>query len=227
MIQAIPFETACNLAWILAWLVHRIDHRHRRVADENLRHAFAEGLTDAQRERLVADVYCHFCRLLIEMIHLPRRLHINNWQRFVRLRDGPQLVDCLLSDRPLLIVTGHFGNWEMAECSGCSVPCADAIARPLDNPYLDDFLHRFRERTGQKMLAKHGDFNQTESILSAGARMGTLADQDAGRAVVFVEFFGRPASTHKAMALMALEHRADDRGRAGVHLEARCSITSR
>ena len=209
MIQAIPFETACNLAWILAWLVHRIDHRHRRVADENLRHAFAEGLTDAQRERLVADVYCHFCRLLIEMIHLPRRLHINNWQRFVRLRDGPQLVDCLLSDRPLLIVTGHFGNWEMAGYTlGLLGFRSYAVARPLDNPYLDDFLHHFRERTGQKILSKKGDFDQMQRILSERGVMGTLADQDAGQRGLFVDFFGRPASTHKAIALLALEHRA-------------------
>ena len=37
--------------------------------------------------------------------------------------------------------------------------------------------------------------------------MATLADQDAGERGLFVDFFGRPASTHKAIALLALEHR--------------------
>ena len=32
-----------------------------------------------------------------------------------------------------------------------------------------------------------------------------LADQDAGPRGLFVDFFGRPASTHKAVALMAME----------------------
>src|SRR5208282_1063422 len=80
-----------------------------------------------------------------------------------------------------------------------------AVARPLDNPYLEDFLRRFRERTGQKLLAKRGDFEQMQTILGKGGVLATLADQDAGQRGLFVDFFGRPASTHKAMALLALE----------------------
>src|SRR6266849_2238608 len=117
VIQSLSFETSCRLADFLAWLVHRIDRRHRSVADENLRYAFAasgasfELATTAQRERIIRNTYRHFCRLLIEIIHLPRRLHIHNWRRYLELKDGQQLVRGLLSDRPLLIVTGHFGNW--------------------------------------------------------------------------------------------------------------------
>jgi KDO2-lipid IV(A) lauroyltransferase len=36
--------------------------------------------------------------------------------------------------------------------------------------------------------------------------LATLGDQDAGPKGLFVDFFGRPASTHKAVALLALEH---------------------
>src|SRR5208282_4553765 len=81
-----------------------------------------------------------------------------------------------------------------------------AVARPLDNPYLEDFLRRFRERTGQKLLAKRGDFEQMQTILGKGGIIATLGDQDAGQRGLFVDFFGRPASTHKAMAVLALEY---------------------
>src|SRR5262249_32861073 len=81
-----------------------------------------------------------------------------------------------------------------------------AVARPLDNPYLDDFLRRFREKTGQRVLAKKGDFDQITELLKSGGVLATLADQDAGQRGLFVEFFGRPASTHKAIALMAIEY---------------------
>src|SRR5262249_1640286 len=76
----------------------------------------------------------------------------------------------------------------------------------LDNPYLDRFLLSFRERTGQQILAKHGDFDQIQALLAGSGAIATLADQDAGQRGVFVDFFGRPASTHKAVALLALEY---------------------
>ena len=81
LIQSLPFEVACKLAESLAWVIYRIDGRHRRVADDNLRHAFGDALTDKQRDKLIREVYRHFCRLLIEIIHLPRRLQIHNWRR--------------------------------------------------------------------------------------------------------------------------------------------------
>src|SRR5439155_3136133 len=189
-------------------VIYRIDGRHRSVADDNLRHAFGDALTDKQRDKLIREVYRHFCRLLIEIIHLPRRLQIHNWRRHLELRDPKQLVDCLLCDRPLLLVTGHFGNWEMAGYMlGLLGFKTYAVARPLDNARLDDFLRRFRQRTGQKILAKKGDFLEMNRILAEGGILATLADQDAGQRGLFVDFFGRPASTHKAIALLALDHR--------------------
>src|SRR3712207_8551965 len=53
-----------------------------------------------------------------------------------------------------------------------------AIARPLDNPHLDRFFRSFRERTGQRILAKQGDFDDIERVLREGGVLATLADQD-------------------------------------------------
>jgi KDO2-lipid IV(A) lauroyltransferase len=155
-------------------------------------------------------VYRHFCTLLIEIIHLPRKMHPTTWRRYFDLDNerGRILVDCLLSPRPVMLVTGHFGNWEMGGFAlGLFGFRGYAIARPLDNRYLDEYLRRFRESTGQKVLAKQGDFDQIQNVLAEGGVLETLADQDAGPRGLFVDFFGRPASTHKAVALLSLEHR--------------------
>jgi KDO2-lipid IV(A) lauroyltransferase len=207
LVQALPFVVSTMIADILAWLAHRVDRRHRQVARENLQQAFPGCHQPAERNRLVLQVYRHFCGMLIEIIHLPRRLNASNCLRFLEVPRIRYLLDNLLSGRPVLFVTGHFGNWEMTSyVMGLLGFQAHAVARPLDNRFLDDFLRRFREKTGQKLLAKHGDFEKMQSLLDQAALLGALADQDAGRRGLFVDFFGRPASTHKALALLALQY---------------------
>ena len=207
VVQALSFEIACRLALALAWLVYKVDKRHRQVATENLKIAFPGQYTDAQIDRMVRGVYQHFCTMLIEIMHMPRRYHLHNYKKSAIVREPERLAEAYLTGRPVLFVTGHLGNWEMAGYQlGLAGFHSHAIARPLDNPYLDDFLRSFRERTGQKLLAKHGDFANMEKLLKEGGIIATLADQDAGQRGLFVDFFGKPASTHKAVALLALEH---------------------
>jgi KDO2-lipid IV(A) lauroyltransferase len=206
IIQMLSYSAARQFADWLAWLAYYVDRRHRLVADDNLRHAFPD-LSAAQRDRQVRAVYRHFCMLLMEIIHIPRKLHPCNWRQYLDLSSGRQLVDALLSGRAVWLVTGHFGNWEMGGyVLGLLGFRTHAIARVLDNRYLDDFLRTFRERTGQKLLAKDGDFPQIEAQLSGQGVVATLGDQDAGAKGHFVDFFSRPASTHRAIALLALRY---------------------
>jgi KDO2-lipid IV(A) lauroyltransferase len=209
VIQTLSLRQAYALAGGLAWVIYHVDRRHRLVASDNLRLAFPERFSDSEaNDTLVRAVYRHFCLLLVELMLVPRKLHPSNWRKYLELPEGRIQVERLLSRRPVLVVTGHFGNWEMGGYVQAMFGFrTHAIARPLDNPYLDDFLRRFRERTGQKILAKKGDFDQMQGVLAGGGMIGTLADQDAGPRGQFVNFFGRPASTHKAIALLALEHR--------------------
>ena len=206
-IQMLSWQSARTVANGLAWLAYYVDKRHRNVASENLHKAFPGEYTDAEVDNIVRAVYRHFCGLVTEIILIPRKLHVNNHKDHVRLVNKDDMMDALLSDRPMLIVTCHYGNWELAGYYlGLCGFTTYAIARTLDNVYLDRFLRKFRENTGQKIVAKKGDFDQIMEVLATGGVMATLGDQDAGRRGVFVDFFGRPASTHKAIALMALEH---------------------
>jgi KDO2-lipid IV(A) lauroyltransferase len=208
VLQALPYAAARAVSRGLAWLAYHVDKRHRLVADDNLRRAFPGRYSDAERDALVRGVYRHCCGLLVEIVHIPRLLHATNWRRHVDLSRAGSIVAGMMSGRPLMIVTGHFGNWEVGGyVLGLLGFRTYAIARPLDNPYVDDYLRSFRERTGQGILAKHGDFDKMNAILANGGVLATLGDQDAGQRGLFVDFFGRPASTHKAIALLSLEHK--------------------
>ncbi len=208
LVQALPVRLSLGLAHPLSALAYRFDRRHREVAAENLRFAFPEK-SPAEIDGLVRGCYRHFCLLLVEIILLPRKFRMDNWRDHGELVNGGPITVALLSDRPSLIVTAHLGNWELAGFTlGALGHRTYAIARVLDNPYLERFLLRFRQATGQTIIAKKDDFDRLDAALKAGAKVATLADQDAGPRGVFVDFFGRPASAHKAVALMALEFRA-------------------
>jgi KDO2-lipid IV(A) lauroyltransferase len=207
VVQAMPIDVACSFARFLGWIAYKVDKRHRLVAIENLQHAFPGQYSDSEVDRIVRRVYEHFCTMLIEIVFLPRKLHLHNYKRMIQLNDAGRMSDAILSGRPVMFVTGHFGNWELASYTmGMFGVKGYAIARPLDNPYLDTYLRKFREKTGQTMLDKQGALEHMVRIVAEGGVIGTLADQDAGQRGMFVDFFGRPASTHKAIALLALEH---------------------
>ena len=205
VVQALPVALALKLADGVGWLAHRVDKRHREVAADNLRHAFPD-LAPAGVDRLVRATYRHFARVAVEMVLLPRKLHVGSWRRYASLYPATGIIAPLFARRPALIVTAHFGNWEMAgRLIGLVGLRTFAIARVLDNPRLERFLKRLRQGTGQEIIAKKDDFDRLTGVLRGGGKVATLADQDAGPRGVFVPFVGRPASTHKAVALMAVE----------------------
>ncbi len=205
LIQAAPTRWAVAAADVLGWAAHRIDKRHREVARANIACAFP-GESPAAVDRIVRGCYAHFALLIVEIALLPRKLNVANWRRRVSVVNPGPVLRALLSPRPCLVVTGHFGNWEMAGfVLGALGFRIYAIARVLDNPHIERFLLRFRQATGQTIIAKKDDFARLTRALRAGAKVATLADQDAGPRGVFVDFFGRAASAHKAVALMALE----------------------
>ena len=207
--QALSFETAAMFARWFAWIIYKFDKRHRLVAVENLQKSFPGQLTDAEIDRLVRHVYLFFCTMVVEILFMPRKLRVHNYKRSIVLVNPCLLADIILRDGPKIIVTGHFGNWEMSAYALAMFGVRlHAIDRPLDNPYVDDFLRAFRERTGQKLLAKSEDIAQIESVVAAAGVLGIVGDQDAGQRGVFVDFFGRPASTHKGMAVLSLQHHA-------------------
>jgi KDO2-lipid IV(A) lauroyltransferase len=205
LVQALPTRLAFAFADLLAWTAYRVDRRHRQVAADNHRPAFPDR-SPAAIDQLVRGCYRHFATLVIELALIPRKLRIHNWRRFASLVHGDRVLTALLSDRPLLIVTAHFGNWEMAGYVLGAVGFKTfAIARVLDNPHLERFLKQFRQATGQTIIAKKDDFGRLTDVLRSGGKVATLGDQDAGPRGVFVNFFHRPASAHKAVALMAIE----------------------
>jgi KDO2-lipid IV(A) lauroyltransferase len=206
--QALPLSLCHNVVALLATACNDVLRLRRGVIDANLRHAFPD-MNGRERRRLARGMWEHLLLFAAEVAHSARKLHPTNYHRYVRFDGELPIALGLLSERPLILVTAHYGNFELASfvltLFGYKIY---SVARPLDNPYLDRWINRFRGSRGQTILSKQGDYERILDLLAGGAKVTFVADQYAGSKGCWIDFFGRPASAHKAIALFALQHDA-------------------
>ena len=204
--QTLHIETGQLVVRWLAWLFCDVLKIRAGVADDNLIHAFPD-LPAAARKRLVRQMWEHLFLLVLEVANTPRKIHETNWRDFVELTNEDARVRLLLENRPRMIVTAHLGNFEVGGyVLGILGFPNYSVARTLDNEYLDRFVNQFRGKTGQHIIAKKGGSEQVEKVVSNNGTLTFLADQYAGPKGCWIDFFGRPASAYKAIALLALEY---------------------
>ena len=204
IVQTMRIETCEVVARWLATLCSDVVRFRHAVIDDNLRHAFPE-MSAAERCELNWRMWEHLFLMMIEVAHAPRKIHDTNWRDYITLDRADRLIRALFDDRATVIICGHYGNFELSGyVLGVLGFRAFTIARPLDNPYVDRFLNDFRGKTGQYILPKNGSALRIKSILDRGGILTLLGDQHAGPKGCWVDFFGRPASSHKAIALFSL-----------------------
>lgn len=204
LIQALPIETCASLAKNLARVAYDWLRIRRQLTDDNLRHAYPE-LSDAQRQGIARKMWFNLILMICEIAHARRKIHETNWRQYITLRDRRTIVSYLLDRRPVVVVSGHYGTFEIGGyLVGLLGMPTYTIARALDNPYLDEYLNEFRGVKGQTILPKQGSAGDVDAVLESGGRLLLLADQHAGPKGCWVNFFNRPASCHKAVALFTL-----------------------
>jgi KDO2-lipid IV(A) lauroyltransferase len=197
-----------EVPWFGKVLYHLLPFR-RGVVLGNLKRVFGDTLGDAEL-RLMAQAYCaHFIRFLMEFIRLPF-MSTERRQAWVRVENMESPIRAHDQGKGLLVLTGHFGNWEVATVVGMSrYPqyrrLFHFVRRPLKPVWLNDFItHRFR-RSGFGTLAKRGSLDTILDLLAGGAILVYVLDQHAGVGDgVVVDFLGHPASTFKSLAILAL-----------------------
>ncbi|MGY8770805.1 MAG: lysophospholipid acyltransferase family protein [Pirellulales bacterium] len=202
--QALPISVCARISESLAYLMNDVLNLRGKLVDENLRHAFPDW-SPGQRKDTARKMWYHLLLMVCEIAHAPRKMHDSNWRDHVDCHRVDEQVKYLFGDRPVVILLGHFGNFEMmGYVAGILGFPTHTVARPLDNKFLHNYILKFRSATGQYILPKDGSAPVIEQILDEGGTMALLCDQSAGRKGCWVEFFNRPASCHKAISLFSL-----------------------
>jgi Kdo2-lipid IVA lauroyltransferase/acyltransferase len=204
VIQALPLSACEKSAELLATLFARVLRVRGHVVDKNLRIAFP-SMTAEERDAITWQMWRHLILMIAEIAQTPRKVHETNWKEHSHIVNQKLFVRTLLSGRPLVLISGHFGNFELGGyLMGLFGFPTYTVARELDNPFLDRFVNEFRGRTDQYMLPKKGSGSDIQKILEGGGILTLLGDQAAGQRQCWVNFFGKPASTHKAVSVFSL-----------------------
>ncbi|OHB75207.1 MAG: hypothetical protein A2Z25_04895 [Planctomycetes bacterium RBG_16_55_9] len=193
-------ETACFLGRLL-WKHY---HRGRTRALDNLRASFPEK-SEQWMWQTGRRSFEHLAMLAVDVLFTPRLVGKYNWRHYSQYRNTERIKWLIKEERGLLLVTAHYANFEIVgyllSLFGFNIY---SIARPLDNRFINRYLYGVRRRVGQKIIDKKGAAELMEKLISSGATLCFIADQDAGRKGVFVDFFGRKASTYKSIGLLAI-----------------------
>jgi KDO2-lipid IV(A) lauroyltransferase len=201
-VSALPEKAADRLGRRVGAMLYRVGIRKDTV-ESNLRLAFPENPGEWIHETM-KQAYAHLGREVAAMMRLSKldakavvdRTITTGWD---------QLEEALSLGRGVLLVTGHYGNWEIAAAAVASrgVPIA-AIVRRQGNRIVDERLQQLRRNLGVETIYQGQAPARVPRVLRANGVVGIVGDQDARKSGVFVPYFGRPASTHRGPALFAM-----------------------
>jgi Kdo2-lipid IVA lauroyltransferase/acyltransferase len=206
LFRFLPFPLAFRVGEAIGWLLYQCDRLHRRIGLTNLALAFPHK-SEAERRQILRESLLNLGRLVAEFCHLQTLTKDNIGER-VRFVDFAQWQELLtgVQNTGALILTGHFGNWELfAYAHACYGFPVHIIHRRLRNRFIDDLIVQERERCGNHVIRKTTAGIEVFRAIRQKALVVAAVDQNAsGRMGMFVPFFSRLASTSTGLAGLAL-----------------------
>lgn len=178
----------------------------KKVVLENLGRAFPE-MDVGQRRRTARKCLEHFAHMMVfDSLAIARRGGRALEYLMARV-EGEEYSDAAgLGKKPVIIVGGHLGNWELCASYYAAVKGVRlaAVTKPIHNPLIEKLLARGREAGRWETIPTRG--NPLPRIIQAVREEKSLlllADQDAGKDGMDVPFFSIPASTPLGPAMLA------------------------
>jgi KDO2-lipid IV(A) lauroyltransferase len=199
-----PLKLSVKLGGLLGLFAFDVIRVRRKVAIDNLSLAFGDRFTDGERRAIGKRSYANFAKSMVEFASL-KRLTGDRLRRVVRFEGFEHVENCLRRGKGAIVVTGHFGSWELLGAAAVAYGCpADFLVGEQSNRLVDELMNGLRRASGIGIIARGIAARGVFSSLRRNRVVAMLSDQDARGAGIFVDFMGRPASTFQGAAQFAL-----------------------
>lgn len=205
LLRRLSWERACALGERIGVLGYKPLGVRRRVVERQIAAAFPD-LHPGGVRALSRKAYAHLGRSTVEIALLSSLGRQQILDLVTEVSGWNVIEEAHALGRGIVIVSGHFGNWELA---GSYLPARgiplDVIVRRQGNPLFDRFLEETRQILGMDVVSDADAVRRAPRALRDGRAVGFVADQGVlGLASTYVPFFGRPAKTPRGAAVFAL-----------------------
>jgi KDO2-lipid IV(A) lauroyltransferase len=205
VLDVLPLSACIALAHGLGDLVYVLHGPRRRIAVDNI---LAAGIAADRRvaKRLARTVFRQFARVVVESVKSDAWFEKHPVPECIEWLVPPE-IDRILDDpqAPLILACGHLGSWEIgAQLLSHRKPVL-GITRRMNNPWVDRLMNRRKPRHRFELTPKRDvSIARLVGALRDGKVLAIMIDQNAKSRGMLVDFFGRPASSHTAIALLHL-----------------------
>ena len=204
------FETALLeiAAWVLPRLPRRLvmafsravgslaylgDKRGRKTALDNLRCAFGDQYTEAERQRIARGSYQVFARTFLDLFW-SAKLRADTWQKHFDINIADPDAEAKAHQNGAVWVTPHFGNFELiSQVWGFRGFPFTVVAQDFKNPAITRIFKRLREQSGHTFIPQENAMIKLMKALKNKGHAGLLTDLNiapAGRAAAAIQCFG-------------------------------------
>ena len=200
----LPRPMARSLASALTRFFYALLPRLQKTAEINLCIAFPEW-SDMRQKSAIRGMLRNLGWMAAEFAHLPKYTK-QNIEQIVVLDGHENFLEAQRRGKGVLYLTGHIGAWELSSFAHAlyGFPL-HYMARPIENRRIDALVNAYRCLSGNQPIFKNESARVTLKVLKDAGTIGILADQNTMPAeAVFVDFFGKAASTTTGIARLAL-----------------------
>ena len=191
----LPLKVALFIARMLGRFVYLINKKRRSIAYAGLKACFDDELSHRDRKHIVKGVYMNLVQSFIEIMRFPK-IDEAYRNKYVKIEGRENLDQAMSLKKGTLALAAHFGNWELLALSGSMLGYpVHILAREQKLSRLNTLLNSYRQMQGAKVVAKGVSLKEIFKGLKGNSLVGILADQDAGKNGVFVNYFNRLTST--------------------------------
>ncbi|PIQ85748.1 MAG: hypothetical protein COV74_07575 [Candidatus Omnitrophica bacterium CG11_big_fil_rev_8_21_14_0_20_45_26] len=187
MANLIPYSFTIFLSRQVGILLFHALPKRQKIAIQNLQAAFPEK-NSQEIKSIARDAFINMARVAVEFVCIPTLAK----KGYIQNVHAERVHEALKQKKGLILIVSHLTNWEvMAAATAMAGLPMHAIARPIKNPYVYQYITHMRGYAGLQLVDKLGAIRKTVTLLKANQVVSFLIDQHERQGAVSVQFFGR------------------------------------